>query len=466
MLKIKKIFVIFAALSLLVTSGQGCLRGGSSEAQQAALEKINLEYWRVFDEASVFNDLIKTYREIHPNVTIDVTKMRFEEYEDELIQAFAEDRGPDLFSIHNTWMGEYQPLITPLPDTLSLVYQETQGTINKETVAVIREEATMSVRDMQTQFVDVVADNVIMAYQPDSRSDSTNRIWGIPYSVDTLALFYNKDLLNAAGIPEPPASWREFQEQVQELTLLDLNGNLVQSGAAIGYTENVERAFDIVSLLMMQNGTQMTSSSGRATFAEVPEDSSASVPPALSAVEFYTDFANPLKVVYTWNEDQPDSFDAFANGTAAFFLGYSYHIPLIKARNPKLNFEIAPVPQIEGGRNVNYANYWIEVVSKSSAHSDYAWDFIQFVADAERVSDYLSKAGKPTALRTLINTQIEDLDLSVFASQVLTAEDWYRGTDIDVAEEAVLDFVEAYLSGVEDPDRELEIAQSKVNQTI
>jgi len=281
-----------------------------------------------------------------------------------------------------------------------------------------------------------------------------------------MALFYNKDLLNAAGIPEPPTTWREFQEQVQSLTLLDLNGGVVQAGAAIGTTENVERAFDIVSLLMMQNGTQMASSSGRATFAQVPEDSSASVPPALSAVEFYTDFANPMKVVYTWNEDQPDSFDAFANGTTAFFLGYSYHIPLIKARNPKLNFEISAVPQIEGGRNVNFANYWVEVVSKQSSNSEYAWDFIQFVAEAEQVTDYLSKANKPTALRSLINTQIEDLDLSIFASQVLTAEDWYRGSDIDVAEEAVLDFVEAYLTGVEKPERELQIAESKVNQTL
>ena len=124
------------------------------------------------------------------------------------------------------------------------------------------------------------------------------------------------------------------------------------------------------------------------------------------------------------------------------------------------------MPQISGGKTVNYANYWIEVVSKTTDHEDEAWDFIQYVADAEQVSSFLSKANKPTALRGLINTQLEDLDLSVFASQILTAENWYSGQDPASAEEALLDMVENILSGVEDPEDELGIAQSKINQTL
>ena len=282
-----------------------------------------------------------------------------------------------------------------------------------------------------------------------------------------MTLFYNQDLLDAAGIAEPPSNWEDFQEHVQKITLLDLEGDIVQSGAALGTTENVERAFDIVSLLMMQNGTQMTTDSGsEATFAEAPEGSSSRVSPAISAIEFYTDFANPIKVVYSWNENQPSSFDAFANGTAAFFLGYSYHIPMLRAQSPKLNFDTAPVPQLSQSKTVNYANYWVEVVSKNSEDSDYAWDFINFAASAEQVDSYLSRADKPTALRGLISTQLDDLDLSVFASQVLTAESWYRGDDASVVEEAILDYVDDYLSGIESPERELGVAQSKVNQTL
>jgi len=463
----KKILFLTLILAVFVTSGQGCLRGGSSDAQQAALEKVVLEYWRVFDSSDVFKEIIASYREIHPNINVSVTKMRFEEYEDELVQAFAEDRGPDMFSIHDTWVTKYQPLITPLPKTLSMVYQETQGTIKKETVAVIRSEPTITVRELQTNYVDVVAEDVVLPYQAGPKEPTENRIWGIPYSVDTMTLFYNKDLLNAAGIAEPPVTWRDFQTAVSEMTLVDLDGGIVQAGAAIGTTDNVERAFDIVSLLMMQSGTQMSHpTSGRIMFAEVPDGATSKIPPGLTAVQFYTDFANPIKEVYTWNDDQPDSFEAFVNGTSAFFFGYSYHIPLVRSRNPKLNFDIGAMPQISGGKTVNYANYWIEVVSKTTDHEDEAWDFIQYVADAEQVTTYLEKANKPTALRELINTQLEDLDLSVFASQILTAENWYNGEDPAAAEDALLDMVENILAGVEDPEDELEIAQSKVNQTL
>jgi len=463
----KKILFLTLIIAVFVTSGQGCLRGGSSDAQQAALEKVVLEYWRVFDSSDVFKEIIASYREIHPNINVSVTKMRFEEYEDELVQAFAEDRGPDMFSIHDTWVTKYQPLITPLPKTLSMVYQETQGTIKKETVAVIRSEPTITVRELQTNYVDVVAEDVVLPYQAGPKEPTENRIWGIPYSVDTMTLFYNKDLLNAAGIAEPPVTWRDFQTAVSEMTLVDLDGGIVQAGAAIGTTDNVERAFDIVSLLMMQSGTQMSHpTSGRIMFAEVPDGATSKIPPGLTAVQFYTDFANPIKEVYTWNDDQPDSFEAFVNGTSAFFFGYSYHIPLVRSRNPKLNFDIGAMPQISGGKTVNYANYWIEVVSKTTDHEDEAWDFIQYVADAEQVTTYLEKANKPTALRELINTQLEDLDLSVFASQILTAENWYNGEDPAAAEDALLDMVENILAGVEDPEDELEIAQSKVNQTL
>jgi ABC-type glycerol-3-phosphate transport system substrate-binding protein len=223
----------------------------------------------------------------------------------------------------------------------------------------------------------------------------------------------------------------------------------------------VERAFDILSLLMMQNGTQMTDSRGSATFAAELEDKSV---PGADAVRFYADFANPLKAVYSWNAEQPSSFDAFASGKTAMFLGYSYHLPLIRSRAPKLNFAVAPAPQISEGRTVNYANYWVETVSKSTENVDWAWDFVQFAAEAEQVTNYLSAAGKPTALRSLINAQLEDDDLAVFAGQLLTAKSWYLGNDASVAESAFLELIDSALAGGE-PERGVRDAQNKVNQT-
>jgi multiple sugar transport system substrate-binding protein len=443
----------------LLFIGAGC--GGNSTAQTLATTSVTLDVWRVFDDSDTFDQIMAKYRQLHPNVSFQYKELRFDEYEEELIRAFAEGEGPDIFSIHNTWLGEYESLIQPLPDSLTIPYSETRGTIKKETTFTIQEEPTISERALKSNFVDTVVKDVLRDYKPSAKADTQSRIFALPLGLDTLALYYNKDLLNAAGIPEPPKTWTEFQDQVTKLTRVGANDNILQSGAAMGTSRNIERAFDIVSLLMMQNGTQMTDSRNRATFAAETDAGFLGA----EAVRFYTDFANPLKQVYTWNEDQEDSFDAFASGDVAFFFGYSYHYNLIKAASEKLNFNVSSAPQIDGGKTVNYANYWVETVAKSTDSGDWAWDFVQFATNEDNVQSHLSAAKKPTALRGLVNSQLEDEILSIFAGQTLTAESWYQGKDAGVTEESFLDLIDAFLFG-EEQERSLKDAQNKVNQTL
>ncbi len=454
-----RFFSLFILLISITLVGAGC--GGPSEAALKASEPVTLNMWRVFDDSSTMNQTMGAYQAIHPNVSFNYRELRSDEFEDELIRAFAEGDGPDIFSIHNTWIGEYESLIEPLPTSLTIPYSETRGTIKKETVHTLKEEPTISQRAVKSEFVDVVAKDIIRSYQANAQVDPQDRIFALPLAVDTLALYYNKDLLNAAGIPEPPKTWTQFQEQVTKLTKVGPNDTLLQTAASIGTGKNVERSFDILSLLMMQNGVTMTDNRGAARFGSGRDEG----PLAEDSIRFYTDFANPLKQVYTWNEDQPDSFDAFISGKTAFFFGYSYHSALIKAASPKLNFSTSAVPQIDGGKNVNYANYWVETVAKSSDNKNWAWDFIQFATKEDQVTNYLKASKKPAARRALINSQIEDEDLSAFVSQTLTAESWYKGKNVEVAEKAFIDLIKDVLRG-EELDSILNRTRNKVNQTL
>ena len=452
----RNLCVLFLILPLV---GAGC--GGTTRAQTLATKPVTLTIWRVFDDDSTYSSIMNAYQALHPNISFNYKELRYNEYEDELLRAFAEGEGPDIFSIHNTWIGEYKSLIKPLPDSLTIPYSQTRGTIKKETVYTIQEEPTLSQRVLKNDYVDIVVQDVLRSYKPNAKAEVEERIFALPMSVDSLALYYNKDLLNAAGIPEPPSTWTEFQDQVTKLTKIGVEDKIIQAGASIGTSRNVERAFDILSILMMQNGTQMTDSRYQATFGQETDTGFL----ASEATRFYTDFANPLKAVYTWNADQPDSFDAFIKSNTAFFFGYSYHNAFIRAANQKLNFSITALPQIDGGKVVNYANYWVETVAKSSNAGDWAWDFVQFATEADHVGSYLKTAKKPTALRSLISSQLEDEMLSVFAGQTLTARSWYMGNNANVAEEAFLDLIDAYLKG-NDQERALKDAQNKVNQTL
>jgi ABC-type glycerol-3-phosphate transport system substrate-binding protein len=155
------------------------------------------------------------------------------------------------------------------------------------------------------------------------------------------------------------------------------------------------------------------------------------------------------------------------SGQTAYFFGYSYHLPLIRQQNPQLNFGIAAFPQIQGNtKMITFANYWLESVSKKTKYPNEAWDFVQFMTQAEQAKQYLAKIKKPTALRSLVSTQQEDLDLSVFANQVLSAKSWYHGTDPAAAEKIMNDMIRSQLAGEAETQRIVEIGATKVNQTI
>ncbi len=460
----KKFFTFLLVGVVLVTTGAGCFGGGTSTGT-ASTAKITLKYWRVFDTDDTMKGIIDGYRKLHPNISIDYKIFRPEEYETELIKALARGEGPDMFSVHNDKLGEFKDLLTPMPPTLNVSYLVTKDTLRKETVLEAREEATPSQKAFKQNYIDAVASDVIIDYQPNEDTAVAPRIFAVPFAVDTLALFYNKALLNAAGIAEPPKNWDEMLADVPKLTKIDAAGKITQSGAALGTSDNVESVADIMSVLMMQNGTPMEDDRGRVAFDTVPQGTPQDVQPGLDAVRFYTDFANPTKQVYSWNSDFPASREAFANGQAAFYLGYSFDVPLIESAAPKLDYGIAPLPQIAGGKQVNFANYWAEGVSKTSKNADYAWNFLLYAANGDNVKSYLSTAKKPTALRTLISDQLEDETLGVFSSQLLTAETWYHGADADAMVRAFKNLADTILGGTNEPEKALGEAARVVGQT-
>ena len=393
--KLTTLFLIFV---FILTSGFGCKI--ATKETESAMKPVTLKYWRVFDGEDSFSDIIAAYKAIHPFVNINYRKLRYQEYEDAIVDALAEDRGPDMFSIHNTWINKYKNKIRVMPASITMAYPIVKGSLKKEVIPELRTVKSITLTQIKNNFADTVFNDVIIG----------GKVYGLPLSVDTMALYYNRDLFNNSGIAEPPAYWnKELQQYVKRLTKIDVRGKIIQSGIALGGARNVERSFDILSLLMMQNGAQMTSG-GTVAFHAIPAAYKAQkYNPGLEALRFYTDFSNSTKEVYTWNNNLNNSLEMFIRGSLAMMLGYSYHQSTIKARAPQLNFGIAPVPQIEGAsRSMNFANYWVETVSKKSRHSNEAWDFIQFAAKAENVKSYLRKTKKPSALRVVATQQIND----------------------------------------------------------
>lgn len=429
--------IILSALATLVFVGAGCsLLGGGSTI---ALKPITLQYWRIQDSSEALADTVTAYQKLHPNVTIKVQTLREEDYEQKLLEAIAEDRGPDLFSIQNLSLREWSTKVLPMPKETVIPTPTAKG---DKIVVVAQKKPTVSLLTLRNNYVEGVANEIVMPYADKDGAQPTDRIFGLPFSADTLALFYNKDIFKKANIEKPPATWSDFQPMAARLTIADGDGKIRQSGASIGGAKNVRYSADLLSAIMLQNGAIVSDENGYANFDKyTPSTRDRTEPPGVESLIFYQSFADKGTPAYTWNEALPDSLDAFIGGTSAMFFGYPSDIIKVRERAPRLDFAVAPLPQIDMGNPKNVLRYPIEVVSRKTKNADTAWDFLQFAASQEQVASFLTKTGRPTALRTLIGTQVADPAVATFANQVLTAQRWYGGIDFTKANEAYIEMI-------------------------
>jgi ABC-type glycerol-3-phosphate transport system substrate-binding protein len=394
----------------------------------------NLEMWGLYDEPEIFNEFIKDYADQNGcSIKITYKKKSIETYEQELINAFASDQGPDIWMINNNWLAKHKDKIKEFPqDTLKFTFA-----------------------DFQNTFVDVVTNDLT----------DGGKIYALPLYVDTLALFYNKNYFNSAGIPYPPETWDDLIADLDKLTQKNQWGGIERAGISLGTAENINRASDILSLIMLQNGTKMTSDDKKsATVTDSIVLNKETYYPGKDALRFYTDFSSPTRRNYTWNRQMPYSIDAFADGKSAMMLSYAYQIPALHLKSPYLNYGIAKAPQINGRNfDVNYANYWAYTVSKKSKASDEAWKFVSYLASKTINQRYLQKTDRPTARKDLKEWQTGDnLQLAVFATQSLTARNWYQ-VDPESIDKIFSDVIESIVLGTATTDKAIETLNDQLN---
>ena len=213
-----------------------------------ASQQVTSDIWNVIEDVDVYAQVLDAYRKMHPNIQINYRRLRLEEYEQKMLEGMAEDRGPDIFLIHHDWVTKYQSRITPMPKTTEIGYSVTTGTIKKEKTWEARVEPTITLKDYRAQYADAVLRDTIRTVNVSEdplRQDLQERIVALPVSLDTLGLYYNKDLLNAAGIPNPPETWQDFQDQVKKIVKFDQENVILQAAAGIGTpeTSNVQPIF-------------------------------------------------------------------------------------------------------------------------------------------------------------------------------------------------------------------------------
>ena len=309
--------IAIIVIGAIVAIGLGALFIFNGQKKASTAQVFTLSVWGTDDEKA-FNDLITYYTQYDPAAKITYTQVDPADYENQLLRAFAAGNGPDVFEIGNRSLPKWQSTLAELPEA----YASQFGTLQ-----------------LQNDFPSVVQSDFTVP-----ATATTTGVYALPLSIDTLAMVYNKDLFDSAGIATPPTTWDDFEADILKLRSENSTGQIVRAAAALGGSEtSISEAPDILSLLMLQNGTQMVSGDlSAATFA------GAETSAGLSAFNFYLQFANAVSPYYTWNDAMGDDVQSFINGNVAIIFGYHDTLNTIKAKSPFMNIGVAAIPQPGG----------------------------------------------------------------------------------------------------------------------
>ena len=252
-------------------------------------------------------------------------------------------------------------------------------------------------------------------------------VLGLPFSVDPLVMYWNRDIFLAAGLPKAPKLWGEFFFFVPKLTKKDASGNITQSVIALGDFRNVKNAKEILVALTTQAGDPIIVRKADGSFDSVfGSRQNSMLVPAEEALRFFTEFSNPSKSSYSWNRSLTDALTAFVGGKLAVYFGFASELETIREKNPNLNFDVALLPQIKDAPvPKTYGALHAFVILKTSKNIPAAYTAAVTLTSSPFVSNWARTSGLPPVRTDLLLDTPTDAYKSILYSSALIAQAWF-----------------------------------------
>ena len=295
---------------------------------------ITLTIWGLFEDENSLKPAIDAYKLIRPNVTIAYQLKSSLNYRTRSQTQIANGQGPDILMLHSSWIPMFVKTgsLSFMPDSI------------------------MSFDEYSKSFYPVVTDTLTM----------NKKVFAFPHGIDGLSLYYNEDILQAAGV-SVPQSWDQFVQAAVKTTVIDQSGQIQTAGGGIGTVSNVDYWSDVLGLLFLEQPG--------AKIDQPANDKGADV------LRFYTSFiTDPKKKI--WDVNLQNASQMFSQGKLAFYFGPSAKAYEFRLSSPTLKFKTAPMPQLPG-RSVGWASFYSYAVSSSTKNQQEAFEFLKYLTSAE-----------------------------------------------------------------------------------
>jgi raffinose/stachyose/melibiose transport system substrate-binding protein len=290
--------------------------------------------WRAEDRA-FYESMIKKFEAQNPGVSIDFQTFKPTEYNTALSAAMQAGKGPDI--VHLRAYGALQPFARP------------------EFLVPLDDKAP-ELKTFPRQWLG------------GAKSQADGKIYGVPFAVQALVIFYNRKLLQKAGVT-PPTTWDQFLGVLKALK--DHGITPLANGGKEGWTLEVALGVLGPNFYGGSNFYEAVTR-GQTTFRS----------PQFTAALAKMEEIRPSMPQGFMGVSYTDMQQLFINEQAAMFIGGIWELGYFQSQNSSLDIGVMPGPVAKAGdtpwvSSYDDGNYG---VNAKSAHMDLALKFIRFTA--------------------------------------------------------------------------------------
>lgn len=228
----------------------------------------------------------------------------------------------------------------------------------------------------------------------------------LPIESGAVALFWNTDLFKAAGLSGPPKTWDEFADYARKLTVPDKRQFAV-TGTLQGEPPT-NMTYDIYPLLL-QNGAKLIDTTTNKAVFNSPE--------GVAAIEWYAERVNKDKISVpgVLSNGEKEKRANFASGNVAMMFEGPWGIAIQKQLNPKLNYDIAPLPV--GKTSGTMVRGSLNTLTSQAQDKEAAWTFMKWMSGPKGI-ELWSKGTGGFPARTDVSSQDWFKELKLFQAFV------------------------------------------------
>lgn len=332
------------------TAAAGCTK---EEIPQKPLKTqiVLWHYWDVKQNKKQLDNLVEEFNVSQDEIEVELQFVPSEDFKKQLALSMADNNMPDLALVDSSDF-QYFYAMQPFVDLTDRV-----GELQKY---------------------------LPVAMEPCKVGD---RIYGQPFGVNCPALFYNKKIFREAGV-EVPKTWDAFYEAAAATTGKNKYGTAY--GTALSALQSEQSLYEFLPILwgMGADVDQLDSPAGKKAFDLLTK--------LTSSKAMSRDCIN-----LTMN----DLMNQFADENIAMVFQSSGIIDDLRERNPDMEFDVACLPSDTGP--VTVAGGEVFAVTKGKKQ-DQAIVFLNYIADKERMTDYMDGFGLLAPRQDVMDTQFKD----------------------------------------------------------